>query len=882
MNELKSTINIPTQMIQKAIADTIEAIKLQHPSFKIPDDLRKSVKTGLNRATGQAQLQTGPAFPVNAINAPKRNVEQSERDQNEEKLKKVRALQEVARSMDNDRQRLNEFIAQTEVTMGTIKNVGILTKNDIDDLKGCLDSWKNAKERGYYEEEEHKRQEEERRRREEEERKKRAEEERRRKEEEQQRKEKEAKKKREEEERRRKEEEVKKKREEEEQRRIAEEERKKREAEIRIRKEEEERMKREEEERRRKEEERLKQLEEQKRLDEEARKKDEEERLRLEEERKRQEVELERKRKAEEERLLLEEQRKKKLEEDRQRRLREEEERERRRKEEDDRARRLDPNNWKPFIYERSCGEVSGKRPFHDGLCCMIASPSDSIAQDSIQCTASDELDDIIEILEEDERPASSIINVHTTSHSISTECPSRVYLPHYPISSTSEELVIKYTINGSDWYTSEFVRPTQQIENNEDYDSTNLIGVEANNFDTMKLFVVSRQKSQKVIIDKAGLTVASTSDKNVRLYTPRDAFPIRTNVRLSVVNKSMDPDDSIVGSDLLSEVISVGPMITIICDKAPVKDLEVDIARPATGSGVRQRSTRHHLIMSRGRVWAPAEREYKDASNMVVSVKLPANRERYTIVEIELPSTCPKENALKLAQSYHTQIISTPVHVLLKQHEANPQNAKIEVVQPQELKRKLDRLSDDGFTLGPDPSRLLHLKEGQRVYLSSRGNIELSNADNTAIRYTFYKYMNEINDEVKLRVKDIYLQRELPEYKGLLQLTIDNGNVFPNETIDFTINLPKIETPRGPREVHKIRFPYYLTCLSGYLSKCICEKQPENWQDIVSCFIDKTQLKSLIRVARRRVPEVDQIILCKNVLHDWIKQTTKQEDKRL
>ena len=48
-----------------------------------------------------------------------------------------------------------------------------------------------------------------------------------------------------------------------------------------------------------------------------------------------------------------------------------------------------------------------------------------------------------------------------------------------------------------------------------------------------------------------------------------------------------MDPDDSIVGSDLLSEVISVGPMITIICDKAPVKDLEVDIARPATGSGL-------------------------------------------------------------------------------------------------------------------------------------------------------------------------------------------------------------------------------------------------------------------------------------------------------
>ena len=70
------------------------------------------------------------------------------------------------------------------------------------------------------------------------------------------------------------------------------------------------------------------------------------------------------------------------------------------------------------------------------------------------------------------------------------------------------------------------------------EFSTANLIGVEANDFDMLKILVVSRPKSQNVIIDKAGLTVTSTTDKNVKLFTPRDAFSTRTNVRLSVRNQ--------------------------------------------------------------------------------------------------------------------------------------------------------------------------------------------------------------------------------------------------------------------------------------------------------------------------------------------------------
>ncbi|XP_052215336.1 FK506-binding protein 5-like isoform X3 [Dreissena polymorpha] len=801
IDELKNTIPQQKKIMQQAIEDIIRSIKVRSTStfnstFHGHDDpIRHTL--------------TFPALNTSKVEGKNKN---TSLDDNLEKLQTVRALEEVAKGMEDNR--LRDLIQETEDKLGKVKKGGILTQQDIDDLNGCVDSWKKANAMSYAAEKEQKRHEEETRRKAAEEEKRQVERERKRKQEEdRKKKEEQERKKREEEERKRIEEEEKQKREEEERRR-KEEERKKHLEEERQRKEDEVKRRREAEEQRRKEEEERKLLEEKKRLEEEARKRDEEEHLRQEEERKRKEEEDDRKRKAEDERLRLEEERKKKREEERQRRIREEAERERKRKEEEERARRLDPNNWKPLIFERPCDEVEGKRPYHDGLCCMLASPSNEITQDSVQCSASDELDDIIQTLDEDERPTSSSINVQTNSNSIATECPSRVYVPHNPISSASEELVIKYSINGSDWHTSEVLRPTQQIEN------------------------------------------------------------------IEVVNKTMDLDDSTVVSDLFSDVISLGPLITIVCESAPQKDLEVDITRPASGHGIRQRSTRHHLIMSRGKVWTPAEREYKDTSNVVVSVKLPANRERYTIVEVELPTTSPKENAMKLAESFHTQSIQTIVHVVLRQNETNPQNAKIVVVQPHALKQQLQRLSNDGFSLGPDANNILSLKEGQRLSLSSRGNVQITDAENGTVTFTFYKYMNKINKTLKLQAKDIYLQRNLPEYNGLLEFIIDNGTEIPNKKIEFTVHLPKIDAPRGGREMHRIRFPYYLTCLAGYLSKCICEKQPENWQDIVGCFIDKTQLKSLIRVAKRRISEVDQRTLCRNVLHDWMKQTTKQDDK--
>ncbi|XP_052782995.1 eukaryotic translation initiation factor 5B-like [Mya arenaria] len=273
-----------------------------------------------------------------------------------------------------------------------------------------------------------------------------------------------------------------------------------------------------------------------------------EERQKIEEEERQRREEEERIKREEEERLKREagerqRERQKKLDEEKfkremERQMQEAEAREmeRRRKEEEARAKRKDPNNWEPIVYNRPCDEVGGKKAFHSGVCCMVAAPPGNIAREDVECNASDELDDVIEILDDGEKPVSSIINIESKKGLVKSECPSRVYIPHCPVNSSSDELVLKVSVNGSDWETAGVVSPTRTMsENKRNIPVSNLVGIELSEFENIKIMVIARPRGQTVIVDKPGLNFNSITNKNVKLFMPRDAFPSRTEVRLVV-----------------------------------------------------------------------------------------------------------------------------------------------------------------------------------------------------------------------------------------------------------------------------------------------------------------------------------------------------------
>ncbi|WAR27968.1 RBP2A-like protein [Mya arenaria] len=500
-------------------------------------------------------------------------------------MQRTHELDMLAKELMNHR--LNELISETESVCKRLKDGAALTVGDIDNLKGCLESWEKSKRESFNEEK--RRKEETRRRKEEEKRRRREEDEKR---------------KQEEEERRRQEEEERKRLEEEERRRRAKEERQRKEDEERQRQEEEENLKREEEDR----------------LKREA-----------------EELERERQKKLDEEKL--------KREMERQRREAEARERERRRKEEEERAKRKDPNNWEPIVYDRPCDEVGGKKAFHAGVCCMVAAPPGDIAREDVECNASDDLDNVVDIFDDGEKPASSIINIKSMKGLVKSE-------KNIPVS--------------------------------------NLVGIELSEFENITIMV-----------------------------NPISSETIAQNAK----------DDS-----LWENVMSASSMILISCQRAPAKEIEVDITHDTTATGGRSsRGKLYHMFTTRDKVWKFADMEYKGTKD-VVSVTLPAYKDRFSLFELEMPANIPKETALKVAQSCHEQMFKSPVRLIVRQHDVDPQKALVMVAGRKHVMSFIDQMKDDGYSHGPDVTKQFGLRDGQRLILTCAGNIDTSSGKNGVV----------------------------------------------------------------------------------------------------------------------------------------------------
>ncbi|WAR27964.1 DTHD1-like protein, partial [Mya arenaria] len=200
-----------------------------------------------------------------------------------------------------------------------------------------------------------------------------------------------------------------------------------------------------------------------------------------------------------------------------------------------------------------------------------------------------------------------------------------------------------------------------------------------------------------------------------------------------------------------------------------------------------------YHMLTTREKIWKFADMEYKGTKD-VVSVTLPAFKDRFSLFELEMPANIPKETALKVAQSCHEQMFKTPVRMIVRQHVVNPQKALVMVAGSKLVKSFIDQMRNDGYSCGPDVTKQFLLRDGQRLILTCAGNIATSSGKKGMVKITYFTYMNEIKEPLQLHVIDMYKQRELQEYRGIVRLTVDNGTEFPDEQFDLIVTLPKIE----------------------------------------------------------------------------------------
>ncbi|XP_060603079.1 FK506-binding protein 5-like [Ruditapes philippinarum] len=658
------------------------------------------------------------------------------------KLEMAHKLQNLSKDITNDR--LKELIQETEIVCSKLKDGTDVWYDDIDNLKGCLQSLRDAKAKSFEDEE-----------------KERSEEERRKAEEQQKRREEEERKRKEREEQERKEKEERERREREEAERKAEEERKRKEEEERMRKEEEERKKREEEER--------------------IRREEEEKKRRLEEERKRREEEAVRKK-----------------EEERQRLEAEKREKERLRKEAEERTWRRDPNNWDPVTYNRDCGEVDGKHAYHNGISCVMASAPGGIGKDDIECSASDEVDSIIEVLETDEKPVSSLIEIKSTKGTLKTEVPTRLCIPHYSLYSSSDETVVKVSLNGADWIIVTPLPTTSKMEEQEKL-VKKLAGIDVNDFSSLKAIVVTRPRCQTIIVDRPGISVYSTMDKNVKLFVPRNAFETKTELKLMVQSVS-DNSLSSFGKDNseLENILAVSPVLTLICGRHPKKAIEVDLIKSSQkqSNGQFQRGKTYQMYTSKDKVWKFADVEYKGHQDDL-TMMLPPGREKYTVMELDMPSSFPEENVPQIAEALHVCINKTAVVMVAKQHENDLKKCEVRIIRRDILKETMIYLSENGYTEGPEPCAEFNLQEGQQLEIICTGNIDDELKTDTNVRLTYLSYIGGITGARSLRIKDTWKQKDLPAYVGTLRCTIFKNTASHDSSlsrsVELTISLPKV-----------------------------------------------------------------------------------------
>lgn len=61
-----------------------------------------------------------------------------------------------------------------------------------------------------------------------------------------------------------------------------------------------------------------------------------------------------------------------------------------------------------------------------------------------------------------------------------------------------------------------------------------NLVGLEVNDFDIIKMVAVSRPRTQKLTVDKNGLTYKS-KETGIAIHIPERCFPDKTGLQLLV-----------------------------------------------------------------------------------------------------------------------------------------------------------------------------------------------------------------------------------------------------------------------------------------------------------------------------------------------------------
>jgi len=134
-----------------------------------------------------------------------------------------------------------------------------------------------------------------------------------------------------------------------------------------------------------------------------------------------------------------------------------------------------------------------------------------------------------------------------------------------------------------------------------------------------------------------------------------------------------------------------------------------------------------------------------------------------------------------------------------------HPQSVVHLLVPPSRLERVINRLADDGYEEGPEPSKEFLMSEGGRLELVCHGNIRRD--DEQQLTPLVFHFHGDVESHFQLSPVDKFLQKQLNSYRGVIdvyQVTQNSEVDSDGEPSKYTRKLVASHHVNIPKEVRR------------------------------------------------------------------------------
>ncbi|KAL3890743.1 hypothetical protein ACJMK2_003021 [Sinanodonta woodiana] len=544
--------------------------------------------------------------------------------------------------------------------------------------------------------------------------------------------------------------------------------------------------------------------------------------------------------------------------------------------EEEKKQRSKDPANWTPHTYRRSDGHQG---TFHSGICCQVFAMPETLQEEDLECMASDEWrDNEGPTLAIGEKAASSLTEVKVIEGDKDIQVPIRICVPHCSVYDSSDEVIVMASIDGGEWTNHQPVTvPSRQTS----HPDLNFAGIDVASFRSVKILAVAKTRSEEYLVDKSGISQASTLDKNIKIFVPRYTFQKQTKVKLEI---RPIRDNSLTFAtqyyDHCRNVLSTSSVMAMTCEAPTEQSIELDLTRNAPNDIETSDKRRHiGLYKCRGDKWKIAESEMKGNGN--VTLKLPSRRDTYVVLEIEGRLGIPDEEFFNAADELCFHSKASIVRVIAKQRADNPINLMIQCVRRDLVYSRLSELQRMGYSVGPDTSKEFALIDGQAIVLRCYGTFTMT--PESEVKLIFHAFMDTAKQEVTLQALNEYKYKAFEGYLGYLHFEVlkDNreGAHYVETSGTLPINIPK--TGPWTSRAH-FQFPHYQTTLAKFLAKKLTVQAKDGtWRQVIFSLGSHRDMYHIKRKAAGKCKtRKNECEICEITLHDWMKSRPILEDK--